>query len=235
MTRKKSLILIILMVMSIISLPSKALATSIDLSEYTSLTLKQAFDDEDIEYDFSNYQETDDQVTIYLFRGHGCSYCSKFLNYLADTLLDEYGQYFKVVTYEVWYNSSNSELMQQVADFLGDDANGVPYIVIGDKTFIGFEESMGSEIKGAILDLYNSTDRYDVFEAMASDNTTSSSKEAKTTSNTVAIVIWDIIIVLLATVIILCFNRHNKKELEKEILEIKATLKKIQKEQKKTL
>ena len=29
-----------------------------------------------------NYKETDDQITIYVFRGQNCQYCQKFLNYV---------------------------------------------------------------------------------------------------------------------------------------------------------
>jgi glutaredoxin len=215
-----SLMLMLLLVLS----PSLVYADTIDLSKYTSQTLEEVFEDEEIEYDFSNYKETDDQVTIYLFRGKGCAYCAKFLNFLANTLLDEYGSYFKVVSYEVWYDDYNSELFEDTAEFLGDSADGVPYIVIGDQTFAGYADTYDSSIEAAIMDLYNSEDRYDVFEQMA-NGTSKSSTEAKS-SNTVAIVIWDIVIVGIATIIIVNVNNKNKEEILEKIAEVKKASKK---------
>jgi glutaredoxin len=230
MVEVKKKILSLLLVLMLVVSPRLVNAESIDLSNYTSQTLEEVFKAEEVEYDFSNYEETDDQVTVYLFRGSGCGYCAKFLNFLATTLLDEYGKYFKVVSYEVWYDSNNSDLFEQTADFLGDSADGVPYIVIGDKTFAGYADSYDEDIEAAIMDLYNSEDRYDVFEEMAK-NTTSTS-EAKS-SNTVAIVIWNIIIVAIATIIIINVNNSNKEEILEKIDEIKKASSEAKKTSKK--
>ena len=58
--------------------------------EYKTLNLDEALKEEEIDHDFSNYQETDDQAIIYLFRGKGCAYCKKFLTYL-NSIVDDYG------------------------------------------------------------------------------------------------------------------------------------------------
>jgi len=58
---------------------------------------------------------------------------------------------FIVKDYEVWYNKDNAELMENVADSRGEDVRGVPYIIIGKKSWNGFtslyEDEMLSEIK----------------------------------------------------------------------------------------
>ena len=113
--------------------------------EYKTLNLDEALKEEEIDHDFSNYKETDDQAIIYLFRGKGCAYCKKFLTYL-NSIVDDYGKYFKVVSYEVWYDNDNAELMEKVCNLLGQKAEGVPYIVIGDKVFAGYAESYNDEI-----------------------------------------------------------------------------------------
>ena len=120
--------------------------------EYKTLNLDEALKEEEIDHDFSNYKETDDQAIIYLFRGKGCAYCKKFLTYL-NSIVDDYGKYFKVVSYEVWYDNDNAELMEKVGNLLGQKAEGVPYIVIGDKVFAGYAESYNDEIKEAIKNL----------------------------------------------------------------------------------
>lgn len=132
---------------------------------YVSQNFKEILKEEEIELAYPAYEETKDQVTIYMFRGFGCQYCRSFLNYL-NSIVEEYGKYFKVVGYEVWYDENNSKLMQEVSDFFGDDARGVPYIVIGDTTFAGYTESYNEQIISAIEEEYNKKDKYDVFEAM---------------------------------------------------------------------
>ena len=75
---------------------------------------------------------------------------------------------FELTSYEVWYDSNNAELMSNIASFLNVEATGVPFIIIGEKTFVGYGESYDSEIKDAIKKLYE-TDvkkRYDVLEEL---------------------------------------------------------------------
>ena len=98
-----------------------------------------------------------------MFRGTGCGFCAKFLTYLSS-ITDEYGKYFKLKAYEVWNDQNNSQLFQNVATFLGKQANGVPFVIIGDQVFEGYTESYNDAIKKAITDLYNTNKRkrYDV-------------------------------------------------------------------------
>jgi len=63
--------ILILLLMVLIVLPTTAFAEE---KTYTTLNLDEALTEEEIDHDFSNYKETDDQVTIYLFRGRGCGY-----------------------------------------------------------------------------------------------------------------------------------------------------------------
>ena len=117
------------------------------------------------------YAENEDQAIIYLFRGKNCGYCRAFLTFLND-IVPEYGKYFKMVSYEIWHNEDNAKLYTEVAEYLGEDSGGVPFIIIGDKKFGGYSEEYDSSIKQAIVDLYNTNkkDRYDVFEKMKLDS-----------------------------------------------------------------
>ena len=47
-----------------------------------------------------------EKVKVYLFRGAGCSHCYDFLTYFADKY-ETYDDYFEIVTYESWNNSTN--------------------------------------------------------------------------------------------------------------------------------
>ena len=138
-------------------------------AETVSETLQEAAAQEGITFN-SDYSNDSSKVNVYLFRGHGCSHCYELIEYLTS-IVDEYGKYFNLVSYEVWYNTDNSSLMSNVANVLGDTANGVPYLVIGKKTFIGYRASTdASAIKKAIKELYKSDDKYDVMDHLNEKN-----------------------------------------------------------------
>lgn len=158
--------LMMVLFLGLVILPFGVKAAS---QKYETLNLKEALTQEKIEFDLSKYKETDDQITIYLFRGNGCSYCRSFLEFL-NSIVPEYGKYFKVESYETWYNQDNYKFMLEVSTFLGQPAGGVPYIIIGDQVFPGYASSYDEKIKKAIVDLYNSDDRYDVMEEMEKAN-----------------------------------------------------------------
>ena len=52
-----------------------------------------------------------DKVTIYIFRGHGCSHCYGLINYLYNNM-SKYTDYINVVAYEV--ENENGELVYVV-------------------------------------------------------------------------------------------------------------------------
>ena len=141
-----------------------------------STTLAEAAKEEGIEFNHSNYKEDSSKAKIYMFRGHNCKYCYNLLKFL-ESIVDEYGKYFDLVSYEVWNDSDNSKLMNTVASVFGESADGVPYLVIGDKTYIGYTSSYDDNIKKDIKALYNSTDRYDVMQHL--DEAKNNEKEEK--------------------------------------------------------
>lgn len=156
---KKKLLLILMTILVLVPINTFAKEDN----KYTSKDLKEVLKEEEIDADLKKYKENDKQITIYLFRGHGCGYCKKFLSFLSS-IVDDYGKYFKLEAYEVWQDTNNGELFDSVATFLDKPSQGVPYIVIGDKVFAGFADSYQDEIKKEIKKLYDSKDRYDVLE-----------------------------------------------------------------------
>lgn len=109
-------------------------------------------------------EETPSKVNVYLFRGEGCPHCEEMQEFF-DSIEDEFGQYYTMNTYEVWYNQDNADLMEEVADTLGVKVTGVPFLVIGDQTWNGYASSYDAEIEAKILSEYNSDSRYDVMTA----------------------------------------------------------------------
>jgi len=163
---KRNLFLFIIVSIFLIPFCANAGTKTVLGKNYETKNFIEALEDEELEKQFSNYEESSDKINIYLFRGKGCAFCRSYLNYM-NGITDEYGKYFNIVSFEVWYNEDNWNLMRQVSYYLEEEvAGGVPYIIIGDKVFPGFAESFADDIKKAIVDLYNTNvnERYDVFK-----------------------------------------------------------------------
>ena len=110
-----------------------------------------------------NYDETKEEVTIYLFWGDGCPHCEEAKTWFNE-IEPEYGKYFKIVDFEVWKNEENAKLMQDVANRLKEEADGVPFIVIGDTTYEGFADVYKNKILNTIFSEYEKTERVDVIK-----------------------------------------------------------------------
>lgn len=89
--------------------------------------------------------EPKNNVNLYLFWGDGCPHCAH-----AKEALEPYvkqRQNIGYQKYEIYYNVENQKKMQSVGEALKIDASGVPLLVVGDKPYIGFSDSTGTEIK----------------------------------------------------------------------------------------
>lgn len=181
-----------------------------ELEDYNTLNLEDTLKEESIDLEFDNYEETDDQITIYLFRGKRCGYCRAFLTFL-NSITEEYGKYFKLVSFETWNDTQNKDLLNETSTFLGESINyAVPYIIIGEKTFNGYTSDWDEDIKDAIMDQYESKDRYDVFEEM----------KKGTKTNVVEIVIWVSVINAVFLVIILGTMSYQNNKINIKLEEI---------------
>lgn len=87
----------------------------------------------------------DGKVIIHFFRGQGCSRSAEAEEWF-ESIKGEYGNLFVVIDYETWYDSNNVKLMEAVAKSRGDEVSGVPYIIIGNKSWNGFTESYEQEM-----------------------------------------------------------------------------------------
>ena len=143
---------------------------------------------EDEEVDSSNEteevtatKEESKEVKVYFFRGEGCPHCQEAEEWFKS-IEEEYGSYFEIVDYETWNDTDNAELMQKVADKRGEKAEGVPYIIIGNKSWNGFTESYEEEMIDQIKSVYaeDVSDRYDIMEYIDSNK-----KEKEEKSNDV--------------------------------------------------
>ena len=170
---------------------------------YKTLNFKEVLQAEEMELENPDYTETDDQAIIYLFRGQGCGFCRKFITFL-NSISKEYGKYFKVISFEVWYDENNAALMGKMPTVTNVEARGVPYIIIGDKVFDGYAETYDEQIKSKIMEQYKDNS-YDVFEKLAKEE-----NKFKGFSNT-AIVIINLVLISVATICIIVNSNKNTK------------------------
>ena len=211
----KKIALITLVLCLVIPFIPKAYA-AVDMTKYTSTTLEDALEQEDIAYDFKHTAK-DSQVKIYLFRGRGCGYCHKFLEYAANTLMKDYNDKINIITYEVWYDENNGELFDGVATMLNSSADGVPFYVIGDQVFNGYSEEMNEGIVSAInTELAKSqADRYDAIDEYVKYIDAKEKEAAKGQKVDLSeAIIWNFIFTLASTVVILAFVNKRYHDLK---------------------
>lgn len=131
----------------------------------------------------------DKKVNLYLFRGEGCPHCAEAEEWF-DSIKGEYGDYFKVVDYEVWNDEDNAKLMEKVAKLRNEDVSGVPYIIIGDKSWNGFDESYEDEMIKQIKSVYSQdvSKRYDIMNYV-NDSSSNSKTKKSSSSDVLALII----------------------------------------------
>lgn len=89
------------------------------------------------------------KVNIYLFWGSGCPHCKKEFEFF-EKIEEQYGKYYNLYTFETWKDKDNENLLKVFASNMEDEVNGVPYTIIGNKSFIGFDEDSKQEMIEAI-------------------------------------------------------------------------------------
>jgi len=82
---------------------------------------------------------------IYFFWGDGCPHCAA-----AEPVLEAIAKKYdgvEFLRYEVWNNEANRALMDLMAAEYGFQVGGVPTIIVGDRYWIGYNDSVGVEIE----------------------------------------------------------------------------------------
>lgn len=121
------------------------------------------------------------EVNLYFFHGNGCPHCEDAAEWFEE-IEAEYGQYFNLVSYEVWYDEDNSNLMNAVADARKETADGVPYIIIGNQSWSGFADDYKEDMLAKIKSEYGQdvTERYDVMDFVDLEGNLTEEEESTT-------------------------------------------------------
>ncbi len=136
------------------------------------------------------------EVHVYLFRGEGCPHCQEAEEWFAS-IEEEYGSKFEILDYETWYNTDNADLMQRVAEARGETAEGVPYIIIGNKSWAGFAADYEEEILSQINSEFevDVDARYDIMNLLPELEKKTAEKEEKSSGNDVLALIIILVVV----------------------------------------
>jgi cytochrome c biogenesis protein CcdA len=89
----------------------------------------------------------DGTVVVRYFYGTECPYCMQ-QGIVMDVWEEQYD--VRIHRYEVWHDESNRALFQELAAAYGEEAGGVPTTFIGDRVWIGFDDSSAIGMEAAI-------------------------------------------------------------------------------------
>ena len=97
------------------------------------------------------------KVNVYLFHSRICTHCQDEIEYLNE-IKDEYNLDLKL--YQIYEDSVNTNLMNEVKEKIGIDSPYVPFTVIGTNYVIGFSEGTTDSII-ELIKKYDGTDIVD--------------------------------------------------------------------------
>ena len=92
---------------------------------------------------------TENKINLYLFRGEGCPHCRKEEEWLKE-IKKKYEDYLNVYDFEVWYSKENQEKYVTATEIMEINTNSIPFTIVGEKTFVGFSDTIKNNIERAI-------------------------------------------------------------------------------------
>ena len=106
-------------------------------------------DYKDVVYEKVDVKKDDNKVNLYVFYVDECPHCEHEREWLKD-IKKEYKDCLNIYEFEVWHNDDNAKIMNELKDQFKIGKSGVPFTVIGEKTYVGFSEVTQSKIENTI-------------------------------------------------------------------------------------
>ena len=107
----------------------------------------------------NNIKKTD-RINMYVFYGLTCPHCEDLYKMLKEN--KNYEKYYDLYSFGVWYDKENQKFMDDVSKKLDKNISGVPYIIIGDKTFSGYSKTNSKTILNTIKEQYKNKNYKDI-------------------------------------------------------------------------
>jgi thiol-disulfide isomerase/thioredoxin len=127
-----------------------------------------------------------EKINLYLFYGEGCPHCEAEIEMFKDL---EKNYDINIYKYEVWYNDDNMQLLKDVLKKFNKKYEGVPFTVIGNKTYVGYSDAYTKDKILEALDYYKVHDYQDVVKSVL-DNKNIDVKEEKDKLSTINLPIF---------------------------------------------
>ena len=105
-------------------------------------------DYKDIVYKVVDKKVEEGKINLYLFHSDSCSHCAKEKSFLKS-IEDKYPN-LNIYMFEVSKNSENYSLMKSVKALFKESSTGVPFTVVGEETFLGYNSFVGEQIEKTV-------------------------------------------------------------------------------------
>ena len=189
----------IMLLLLILFIPFNVFAYSIDLKEYKTDDLNEILSSVGNQ-EYKDTYQNEKGLPIYFFYGKECGFSKDFVDFYVDKVLPQYKDKIHIVGFEIWHDSKNKELMNQVLEYKNITYDGSPLIVIGDRVFEGYISSYDNQILSSIKSL----DNKNIFNDMNNISDNDLSNEVKLI----------VLIILFIILMIVTFKLINKKSIK---------------------
>ena len=102
----------------------------------------------DLVYKIVDKEVEEGKINLYLFHSNSCPHCAKEKEFLKS-IKDKYPE-LNIYMFEVSKNSENASLMKSVKTLMGETEGGVPFTVVGEESFLGYNEFVGNKLEKTI-------------------------------------------------------------------------------------
>src|SRR5680860_265544 len=83
-------------------------------------------------------------INAYLFHGEGCPHCAEERDFIYTNIIPNYPN-LELKEYEIYKNRQNGLFLQKIAKKLNVNVSGVPFLIIGNESFVGYLEGVTSK------------------------------------------------------------------------------------------
>jgi len=96
----------------------------------------------------TSFNNPDNEADLYFFWANGCPHCSHEKDFLKE--LEQKYSVLEIHYLEVTRDEESIELLKKVGEKLNVNISGVPFTVIGEQYFVGYNEQTGVAIEEAV-------------------------------------------------------------------------------------
>ena len=103
----------------------------------------------DVVSDITKTEIDENKINLYLFHGAECPHCKEEREWLK-LIEKDYKDLVNIYYFEVWHDNTNKNYMTAIREKLEISQNAVPLTIIGDKYYVGFSNTIGSQIENQL-------------------------------------------------------------------------------------